>query len=188
MSCIAALTHMTELRLSRNALAALPQLHPLLRLPRLRALALIDNPINALVLARPYAVFRHAPGAGRNGGRAAAGLGTPCGAAASPGPVPGDHSACPRRARCACACRLSKLLCYNDQPIRREERQDARRMFGRLDAALEQAMVISRAARGWGEWGGEGRGRALLPSQQRHIDGHPAWGVSRSLHRRRDAY
>jgi len=160
MGVLAALTGLTDLQLQSNGLASLPQLHSLLRLPRLRALSIEDNPINSLVLLQPYAVFRWAAGADSRAPGLRWGAGPPAGA---PGRAPGGPAPAPRppppppsSAAAAHAPpalrtpllstllrRLTGLMSFNRQLVRKADKQAARRMFGQLDAAIAGSMVRS---------------------------------------------
>lgn len=82
MPLLCGLPRLSSLALQHLAgLASLPQLHPLLRLPGLRHLAVGGCPLAGLVLLRPYAAFRWgAEGAG------------------------GGEGDCTTAASCACCC------------------------------------------------------------------------------------
>jgi hypothetical protein len=139
MGVLAALTGLTDLQLQSNGLASLPQLHSLLRLPRLRALSIEDNPINSLVLLQPYAVFRWAAGAdSRAPGLRWGGGGGGSSAAAAHAPPALRTPLLSTLLR-----RLTGLMSFNRQLVRKADKQAARRMFGQLDAAIAGSMVRS---------------------------------------------
>lgn len=66
---VMALPRLTRLQLRANRITSLCQLHPLLQLPLLKQVVILDSPVCHLVLLRPYVAFRWGLG-GQTAGRA----------------------------------------------------------------------------------------------------------------------